>query len=171
MIWALLCTGISLLCFGIYRTYLDLKKEKESLYLKDIREENKNLEKNIRKQYLRLQDINVKLDETIDQLIAKEKSINNKIKRFKDEFNTTLNNNAVNTISRQDQERKVFKDIFNKTMDKESETDIPDKYLKIFNLYKEGLTPDQIAEKMDIGVRETRLVFKLYGNEVDNVSN
>ncbi|MFW5991824.1 MAG: hypothetical protein ACOCQN_01370 [Halanaerobiaceae bacterium] len=165
----LIITGVVLFIFGLYRTYCDSKEfnninlKEGSLFLQDIKRNNHKLKEIIQQQYLSLQSMNSRMDKTIDELIEKERRLNREITKLKSIIIDTRNQNP--------ERGEAFRDILDKNLVKEDEAEVPDKYLEVFRLREKGLNPVQIAEKMNIGIRETRLVFKLYGKEVNNVSD
>lgn len=143
------------------------KKPVPKMY-NEIENQGKELEKNIKDHYKRLRRLNSDMGTIINELSWKEKSI----KRSLDNIKTDLGSLPVTANKKVDNEPAAtsdsFQDIFNKSIVSEEEEKIPDKYLEIFKLYDLGMTPDDIAEEMDIGVRETELIFKLYGRGANN---
>jgi DNA-binding NarL/FixJ family response regulator len=42
---------------------------------------------------------------------------------------------------------------------------VPQKYFNVLYLHKEGLGVNEIARRLDLGVRETRLIMKIYDSK------
>ncbi|HLV10046.1 MAG TPA: hypothetical protein VKY40_07555 [Halanaerobiales bacterium] len=62
-----------------------------------------------------------------------------------------------------------FRELLNEEINSEKgngkENNVPSRYLRIMRLKETGLSTEEIAEKMDLGVRETDLILRLYGGE------
>ncbi|MFW5981741.1 MAG: DUF6115 domain-containing protein [Halanaerobiaceae bacterium] len=186
--WFLILIGVFLLAFAMYRIYNEissleegsinvtgtvnrLRKTKESSQVDDKLLENItnkiiNFEREMDFNYQQLKKTNDKMSSIIKEIYKKEEEINNKLKEMKVDIpsNKMVSNS---NILEDNKTEENFSDILSKSIDEEYL--VPEKYLEIFELYKTGMTADEIAEKLDIGVGETRLVFKLYGKEAKNV--
>ncbi len=179
MAWFMIIFGSALTMFGIYRIFFclsknvylannneNVKNQKKSSSIAELEDENKELEKSIKNSNKRLRRLNSDMGTIINELAWKEKSIKRTIETLRTEIGYIPNSgdNDTKSVNKTDS----FEEILNKNLGSEKDEKIPDKYLEIFKLYDLGMTPDEIAEEMDIGVRETKLIFKLYGKEVED---
>ncbi len=181
MAWFMIIIGSTLTMFGIYRIFFFLsknihlansnenikgQKKKKSSSISELEDESRELEKTIKNNNQRLRRLNSDMGTIINELSWKEKSIKRTLETLRTEINNIPDNehNDMKSVNKTDS----FEDILNKNLGSEQEGKIPDKYLEIFKLYDLGMTPDEIAEEMDIGVRETKLIFKLYGKGAEN---
>ena len=108
----------------------------------EVIEDAENKEKHLRK-------INNKLDKIITEIHNKEERINNILEKSKKE-------------DREISEKQNFKKIFKKSTEKIEENELPEKHRKIFDLYKKGHKKEEIADKLNIGIRETSLILKMH---------
>lgn len=176
MAWFMIIIGSALIMLGIYRIIFCLAnskvivkgrgKEKSISLSYELENESRELEKTIKSNNQRLRHLNSDMGAIINELSWKEKSIKRTLESLRTEISNIPDQESVNNkaISKNDS----FEEILNKNLTSEKEEKIPDKYVGIFKLYDLGMTPDEIAEEMDIGVRETRLIFKLYGKEAED---
>lgn len=109
----------------------------------DIREDTDFLER-----VQRLKNISQNLDVILAEIQRKEDEIKKAVR---------------NLEAYEDQDRKVhFNDIFYKTYEELKGQHLPEKYRDIIALSEQGYSPEKIAKKLDLGIRETRLILRLY---------
>ncbi len=181
MAWFMIIIGSTLTMFGVYRIFglskniylpdnnnenIKDQKKKKSSSISELEDESRELEKTIKNNNQRLRRLNSDMGTIINELSWKEKSIKRTLETLRVEISSNLDNehNHIKSVNKTDS----FEDILNKNLASEQEEKIPEKYLEIFKLYDLGMTPDEIAEEMDIGVRETKLIFKLYGKGAED---
>ncbi len=70
---------------------------------------------------------------------------------------------AVAKLEVQSGNEESFKEHLLNRMYTTTVVDIPDRYAEIVKLYHQGLNTEEIAQKLDLGIRETDLICKLYG--------
>lgn len=100
-----------------------------------------------------LKKINSELEELISELSAREKTLKNKIRNLN---NQVLSGNEIS---------------FDQSLEQESREEVdnlPLKYLDAIEMYNEGFSLNKIAESLDIGIRETELIIKMYGGGKSN---
>jgi hypothetical protein len=143
-------------------------QEKKAI-LEKTRRENQQLEKILNDNYQRLQRLNLAMSGVINELFTKKDSIRRNIDVLIDGVNNS--EVAAEGITEMDEEGTKgdsFEAVLNKVLKNSSESKIPEKYMKLLELYELGMSPEEVAEKMDLGIRETKLVFRLYGSEADD---
>lgn len=200
MAWVLIAAGSIALIYGINRLYLlgcqgkskqDINKQNKSKQLnkdKDQRyqvaqqyqqttqqlgkTEMQKLKKDFNNNYKVLKKLNKNMTDIINELSWKEKSIKRAVDNIKHDISSAAeSSNAKSTDVNNNQKNKEnFKEMLNENIKQDKQSEVPEQYNIIFELYREGNSIDEIAEKLDIGVRETRLIFKLYGKEADNLA-
>lgn len=183
--WILIFIGAVLLTFAIYRLYNEISSSGEEKIdenrninlsrnrkkyrqvdddlLETIRNKIINFEREMDFNYQQLKKVNDKMSLLLEKVYRKEEEINNTLK----EVSLDIDKNKINLNLEENIPEDNFSDILSNRINEKDM--VPEKYLEIFELYKSGMTADEIAEEMDIGVGETRLIFKLYGKEVKNV--
>ncbi|MBF8435710.1 hypothetical protein I0Q91_01330 [Halanaerobiaceae bacterium Z-7014] len=94
-----------------------------------------------------LKKINSELEELISELSTREKILKNKIRDLNDEV---LSGSKVS---------------FNQSLKQANKKDdnLPLKYLDAIEMYNEGTSLAEIAESLEIGIREAELIIKMYG--------
>jgi len=100
-----------------------------------------------------LKKINSELGELISELSAREKTLKNKIRNLN---NQVLSGNEIS---------------FDQTLKQENrkeDNNLPLKYLDAIEMYDEGFSLNKIAESLEIGIRETELIIKMYGRGKSN---
>ncbi|MFW5873449.1 MAG: hypothetical protein ACOCZZ_00090 [Bacillota bacterium] len=111
-----------------------------------------NIEDQEIKKYKKNQDdlkkINSELEELISELSARERTLKNKIRNL---------NNQVLSGSEISFEQSL------EQVKNRKDDNLPLKYLDAIEMFDEGLSLKEIAESLEIGVRETELIIKMYG--------
>lgn len=124
------------------QSYNKINKNNNSLNVED--QEIKKYKKNQDD----LKKINSELEELISELSAKERTLKNKIRDL---------NNQVLSGSKISFEQSL------EQVNNKKEDNLPLKYLDAIEMHDEGLSLNEIAESLEIGVRETELIIKMYG--------
>ncbi len=167
MAWWLIATGGLLFLLGLfvkikeyedygdYKDFQNLTTQKRYIRRNDnenINNNDKSLEmvvKDAEKKQKRLSMINENLDQIIQEISKKEKKIQDSLAEMNSKTtNQSLNNN--------------FKKILNKTSEEINENTLSEKHKKIINLYEDGFSEEEIADKLNIGVRETGLILRMH---------
>ncbi|MEJ6950241.1 DUF6115 domain-containing protein [Natronospora cellulosivora (SeqCode)] len=178
--WVLIFSGIILTvfaCFQVYRMQLISEDSSNNTYpLKEllnknpkdeitnsnvvkIIEKSRYLEEEFENNYQRLEVLNKKMSNLINEISSKEELLRKNINSF---------NVDISYLDLNKKNQESFSQLLSKNISEKEEV-IPEKYIEIFKLYKDGMSANEIAEKMDIGVGEIKLIFNLYGKEVKNV--
>ncbi|MGM0437070.1 MAG: DUF6115 domain-containing protein [Bacillota bacterium] len=105
-------------------------------------EDAENKEKQLRK-------INNELDEIITEIHSKEERIKNILEESKKE-------------DMEISEKQNFKKLLKKSTKKIEGKELPEKHRKIFELYNQGHKEEEIADELNIGIRETSLILKMH---------
>ncbi|MFP4661019.1 MAG: hypothetical protein ACLFPF_02415 [Halanaerobiales bacterium] len=179
MTWFMILSGSVLIMLALYRVIrfntdrgehteekLERYIEKKNLVFDRLDEENQRLEKKVNENLHKLRRLNTEMGSIINELSWKEKSI----KRSLETLRSDIGDYSIKQAEGEEEPARnnTFEEVLNKTMGKGQNETIPDKYLEIFKLHDLGMSADEIAEEMDIGVRETEIIFKLYGKGADN---
>lgn len=182
MPWILILIGVFLMVIGGYFKYQQFKPEYSNLSLT-----RDNLEDEYIKQSNKLKKINNELDQLIKSIDIKEKIITEKLNNIIN-FQSTVEK-PVSNLDTNNEEKKLFqinsdfKKVFDrhyhetkeqKNNEKESiiknfDDRINSKYNSVFSLASQGMDVEDIAKKLNFGVRETSLILKLYRKEEDSV--
>lgn len=148
MAWILIILGIILMSVGIYTKYKNIEKNKEYFSDGEILIKKQN----------RLEEISRELDIIISEIQAKEKEIARAVKNFE-----------ISSYKHKGSFQKVLEQSYNNISDKRlKKKNLPEKYSKILKLADRGMKSDEIAAELDLGIRETELILKIYRNGVDN---
>ncbi len=123
----------------------------------------------------KLKNINGELEELIQAIDEKEKALQSKIDSLLQLENKLLEKS--NSDSPQPEEQVDFKDLLNGQLAEKEESLPPDqetgviaaKYQEVLQLYRQGLTAEEIARKLNLGIRETGLIIRLHGKEEDSI--
>jgi|GEM_PF-1333988 len=163
--WLLVAGVIVIICYGLYTIYLRRRLYQRALdrFSASIRKELEELEGELRENRRRLQELSQDMNKIMDELSWKEKSI----KRTIDSLRVNPKEIEDGDLPREQPEQGSFKELLDSKLENVKQENIPDRYLEILELHKQGLSIEEIAEKLDLGVRETGLIFKLYGGERD----
>ena len=161
--WWLLIFGIVLLAGGImlkikeYEDFGDYKDFQnlttKTRYLKgETNKSNNSIDEVISdagNKEKQLRRINNELDEIITEIHSKEERIKNILEESKKEDMENL-------------EKKNFKKMLKNSTEKIEDNELPEKHRKIFELYNKGHKEEEIADKLNIGIRETSLILKMH---------
>jgi DNA-binding NarL/FixJ family response regulator len=144
-------SGILLSIFGFCRI------QSQYNYILELKEKELFVSKSNEMQNLKLQEINNSLDTIIKEISDKEIElkaiIDNKNTKESDAFLQSGTNN--------------FKSILDRKYKENDNSFLPEKYKRIFALNKEGLSMEEIAAQLCLGIRETKLILKFYKREAD----
>ena len=122
---------------------------------------DKELEKvliDAEKKQKRLEKVNNNLDNIIEEISNKEEMIKNSIK------NIEISKNEKN----EDDVEQSFQELLNKSSNNMNENNLPEKHKKILNLAQDGLSREEIADQLNIGIRETALILRMHRRGADN---
>ncbi|MFW6409460.1 MAG: helix-turn-helix transcriptional regulator [Halanaerobiales bacterium] len=165
MAWLFVFTGAVLFFIGLVGKLREYKTSRapENVYPKnmqqnmqkpgsavklDVNEKNVGIEydhiQQARQKRDKLKKINNELEELIEEISKKEKRLKNSVKDDSD-----------------------FAKVMSQAGAKLAEEKLSPRQQKILKLSSDGLSPEEIAEEMDIGVREARLILRMRGKEVD----
>ena len=108
-------------------------------------EDASNKEKQLRR-------INNELDEIITEIHSKEARIKNILEKSKKEDKEDM----------EIKDKKNFKKMLKNSTEKIEGKELPEKHRKIFELYNQGHKEEEIANKLNIGIRETSLIIKMH---------
>lgn len=149
MTWVLIVNGVVLILIGVVLKYHQLKTGQ----VKSEPEGEKQdmlVEADLSKHRDKLQEINHDLDRLINQINDREKIIKELLEE---------------KIPVKENFKEIFKDNYlgNKALP------LASKHAQVIALSRQGLTCQDIAEKLDFGVRETELILKFYRKEEDSV--
>ncbi|MBU5437678.1 hypothetical protein KQI42_06650 [Tissierella sp. MSJ-40] len=132
--------GLFLIVFSIYMINKDLKRENTTI------EELISIEGRIKDYYGLIENTIEDFGEFIDLTLNKINNIDNKVNKksessYIEEFGDNTNNENDNSL-----------------------------YIKIIELKRIGLTKEEIAKKLNKGVREVDIILKMYSNnkKIDN---
>ena len=182
MAWLGLAAGLLLIILGLgIRFFINSKKKKE---VKSRRDDYKFNQENYRKEILRrnqsynklaqnnnpinfedqeikkykknqndLKKINSELEELISELSTREKILKNKIRDLNDEVLSGSKLSFNHSI---------------KQANNKKDDNLPLKYLDAIEMYDDGISLNEIAESLEIGIREAELIIKMYGRGKGN---
>lgn len=153
--------GIALLVVGVLRVYLERKKIRDEKLI-DNREEIE-----IRKNYRKINELNQEMELIIKEIYQKKNKIKEGLELLEEEIVSLKKDHNGKLI--QDDSNSTFQEIYKVIYDKQYKNNtkkgLSEKYLKALELYKQGLSIKQIAREMNLGLRETEMIFKFYGKE------
>lgn len=179
MLWWLLILGSLLLLFGVfikykeyedygdYKDFQNLTTKKRYIKLDDSdnknninanKDNNKNLDlamKDAEEKEKKLAKINDNLDKIIQEITEKEEKIQKSLAKLED-----------NDIK--DKTNTDFKKIFNTKTQKIDKNSLSERDQKILNLAEKGLEKEEIADELNIGIRETALILRMHKRGVVN---
>ncbi len=182
--------GSSLLIVVIYSIFLERKTMQCSYVKENVQTNNQkddNLTKSNSKEFYLKEKIEEhygemdKLNKEMDFIIREISLKKNKIKETLNDMEKNIprtkeyyKNNSIVNLSNKSSNKIYEESITNNIVSKDStmsnvKEQTPLKYTKCIKLYRQGDSADAIAKKMDMGVREIELIFKLYGKEEVNV--
>lgn len=164
MEWILIITGFFLTIIGGFLKYQQFRSGNPSLIIMDEKDRNK-------KKYNKLEKTNNELDKLISSIDEKEKMISEKLNSILE-----LEKNLENRLKKKQAEENVknnhnnFRKILNKEyqeLNNDINTSSNNRYNLVHDFAKKGMNAEEIAEKLALGIRETRLILKLYRKEED----
>lgn len=161
MYWII--SGVALIIGGLYFKYQYYQAGNSVKLAEYLEKSNK------------LKNINGELEELIQAIDEKEKALQSKIDSLLQLENKLLEKS--NSDSPQPEEQVDFKDLLNGQLAEKEESLSPDqetgviaaKYQEVLQLYRQGLTAEEIARKLNLGIRETGLIIRLHGKEEDSI--
>ena len=161
----------------------DIKKKKDKGKGKQVirkdgknerqKEQNDENIKNMIDKRDELNRINEELNQIIGQITRKESMIKKIIKNSDIKKENLLNNNKEKVLDDKTEERKAD---FKKVLDQSSTTkkedvafeeEITSRDEKIMDYHQQGFSIEEIAEKLNLGIRETQLILRLHQREAD----
>lgn len=171
MAWIIIAAGIFTLALGITIKIVTNEKDnnKRRVYksasakfererksstrdVNNIAISNKAAEK-YKQNQLKLERINSDLDQLISEISAKEKKLKRKLRDL---------NNQINDIP-----ASSFNKGFKAEFQNLKQNDIPLTYQDALAMQQENLTTGEIAEALELGIRETELILKMHGESGD----
>ena len=180
MLWWLLILGTLLLLLGIFIKYKEYEdygdyKDFQNLttnkrYIKlddsdnkknsDLKKDknNKNLDMSVKdaeEKEKKLAKINNNLDKIIQEITEKEEKIQKSLAKLDDD-------------DIKDKTKKDFKKVFNNSAQKLDKSSLSKRDQKILNLAEKGLEKEEIADELNIGIRETALILRMHKRGVVN---
>lgn len=161
MAWMMLILGIALVIIGIFRVYLERKKIRDEKFI-GSREET-----DIRNNYNKINELNQEMEFIIKEVYQKKNKIREGLELLEEEL-VSLKKDHNRKLIQDDSNRnfqEIYKAVYDKQYKNNAKKGLSEKYLKALELYKQGLSIKQIAREMNLGVRETEMIFKIYGKE------
>ena len=103
----------------------------------------------------------------IKELYLKKNKIKEQLELLEEELVSLKKeqNNKLVHVENKSSFQEIYKEIYDKQYRRDARKGLSEKYLKALELYKQGLSVFQIAREMNMGVRETEMIFKIYGEE------
>lgn len=169
MPWILIIIGILLIIMGGHLKYQQLKSRDKKLSLADRKFADEYL-----KRTNKLREIDNELDHLLESIALKEKKLREKL------ADSNLEGPSVRQLPADNNFKNLLVDSFQGEMEqKNSRGDnissntakktSNNKYNSVFALASQGMAVEDIAHKLDLGIRETSLILKLYRKEEDSV--
>ncbi len=144
---------------GIDRTVASKYKSYKSGN-KNTENKNKNITRNQReekrwvKNHQSLSEINDELEDLIAEINERERVLKEKVQGI--DSNMLMRSKNTN-----------FNKTFNQQYQNIQDRSLPDHYKQVIGFHQEGLEIEEIAERLNLGVRETELIVKMHGNGAD----
>ena len=117
-----------------------------------------------------LEHISRRLDQIINHLTTNKEEFRSELQEIKNNFSDS-DNEFQQMLEREfaRQPGKKEDEIYNQESSRNSSAieEIPDKYKQVFALVQEGKTGREIAEELELGIRETDMIIKLYQRKAD----
>lgn len=122
----------------------------------------------------KLREIDDELDRLLESITLKEKKIR---ERLADSDSAAL---SVRQLPADNNFKRLLADSYQEKTEQENSSGdntssnavkkrTNSKYNSVFSLAKQGMSVEDIAHKLDLGIRETSLILKLYRKEEDSV--
>ncbi|NLM96231.1 MAG: hypothetical protein GX175_01200 [Halanaerobiaceae bacterium] len=161
MPWLMIILGIALVIVGIFRIYLESRKSKKEKPIDN--QEGIGIVKN----YVKINELNQEMELIIKELYLKKNKIKEQLELLEEELVSLKKeqNNKLVHVENKSSFQEIYKEIYDKQYRRDARKGLSEKYLKALELYKQGLSVFQIAREMNMGVRETEMIFKIYGEE------
>ena len=163
MIWII--SGVLLIITGIYLKYQEYQAG-NPVIIDEYLEKGK-----------KLQNLNEELEELIQSIEEKERSLQIKIDNLLQLEDKLLEKSGKDPA--EEKEQTEFKELLNREYSLAEEEDslpgepvvggISGKYQEVLQLAREGMEIDEIARKLNLGIRETGLILRLYQKEEDSL--
>ena len=107
------------------------------------------------------------IDKKLDKIISE-------LNTNRDEILNQIENNEYKSVT--NDSRSVasnFQNILQKKYEKDEKNDqkLPEKYQKVVSLSREGKNAEEIAQELNIGIRETNIILKLYKQRKNDTKN
>lgn len=139
---------------GVDRTVSSKYRRQQTTNFEENKEKDSREEKRLVKNQQNLAEINDELEDLIEEINEREKILKEKVQGIDSSMlKKTENNN--------------FDQAFDQQYKKIRERALPDHYRQVINFHQQGLDVEDIAERMNLGVRETELIVKMHGNGAD----
>ena len=179
MAWWLIVIGIVLIIWSIFQRikFYRVIKEREAQLIETVesspqesaekadekKEETINTNSADKEE---LEELTYNLQNILKALDEKEAKLRKVLKDGDDRLDS-LSQESEEVIEEQGNN---FEKIFNKTNDKINKEKLPEKYKQILLLARQEYSAQDIAEKLNLGIRETKLILKFHQrkSEADN---
>ena len=162
MIWII--SGVLLIITGIYLKYQEYQAG-NPVIIDEYLEKGK-----------KLQNLNEELEELIQSIEEKEKALQIKIDNLLQLEDKLLEKSSKDPA--EEKEQTEFKELLNREYSWRKKRrafrepvvgGISGKYQEVLQLAREGMEIDEIARKLNLGIRETGLILRLYQKEEDSL--
>lgn len=159
-------SGVLLIIIGVYLKYQEYQAG-NPVIIDEYLEKGK-----------KLQNLNEELEELIQSIEEKEKALQIKIDNLL-QLEDKLLEKSSKVSAEEKKEQAEFKELLNREYSlAEEEESLPGepvvggisgKYQEVLQLAREGMEIDEIARKLNLGIRETGLILRLYQKEEDSL--
>ena len=159
----LIIIGLALTSYGFWGIiqegqYINAEPARPEPVTEALREELKEFREELKEDRIRLTQLTIDVANIYRNIPCIEKEI--------EETDSKIKNRGFSCA---DLKEENFRELLNEEMNSEredgKENNIPSRYLRAIRLKKKGLGTEEIAEEMDLGVRETELILRLYGGK------
>lgn len=158
-------SGVLLIIIGVYLKYQEYQAG-NPVIIDEYLEKGK-----------KLQNLNEELEELIQSIEEKEKALQIKIDNLLQLEDKLLEKSSKDPA--EEKEQTEFKELLNREYSLAEEEEsllgepvvggISGKYQEVLQLAREGMATDEIARKLNLGIRETGLILRLYQKEEDSL--
>ncbi len=139
---------------GVDRTVSSKYRRQQNTNSRTSKSREAREEKRLVKNQQNLAEINDELEELIAEINEREKILKEKVQGI----DSSLLESSTAASFDKTFDRK-FKDV--------QERALPEHYKQVINFHDQGLEIENIAERLNLGVRETELIVKMHGNGAD----
>lgn len=168
MSWILIIVGVLLIIMGGYLKYQQLKSRDRKRPSVDGEFTDEYL-----KRTNKLREIDAELDRLLESIALKEKKIREKLIDTEPAILQTkqlpVDNNFKKLLADNFQGKRELKNSQEGKISSKKIEKTNSKYSSVFALADKGMAVEDIAHKLDLGIRETSLILKLYRKEEDSV--